>query len=186
MPTEILKPAGFTDSSGRRSNEANAYDGTEGGEDTTYAQGYDERGADLVIIYHSWAAPQHSHTARRLYVRRAASGFSDDTWDLKYSTDGGSSWNDIEAGNQNLAKENTAVITIDSALDLSNLQVAVDYNQTKGPDGSTIELWDIWLEGDYEEVPGYPYHRRTLKGTGPYSGRRGFDEITGHRRGFWP
>lgn len=34
--------------------------------------------------------------------------------------------------------------------------------------------------------PTYPYHRRTLKGTGPYSGRRGFDEITGHRRGFWP
>lgn len=34
--------------------------------------------------------------------------------------------------------------------------------------------------------PSYPYHRRTLKGTGPYSGRRGFDETTGHRRGFWP
>lgn len=37
-----------------------------------------------------------------------------------------------------------------------------------------------------EALPGYPYHRRTLKGTGPYSGRRGFDETTGHRRGFWP
>ena len=34
--------------------------------------------------------------------------------------------------------------------------------------------------------PGYPYHRYTLKTGAPHSGRRGFDETTGHRRGFWP
>ena len=33
--------------------------------------------------------------------------------------------------------------------------------------------------------PAYPFHRRTLKEPA-HSGRRGFDEITGHRRGFWP
>jgi len=48
-------------------------------------------------------------------------------------------------------------------------------------DGDAISLYGY---GDIGAPPGYPYHRYTLKAGG--SGRRGFDETTGHRRGFWP
>lgn len=58
----------------------------------------------------------------------------------------------------------------------------------KGETGSPENL-RLRSVADKQPAPplGYPYHRRTLKGVGqPYSGRRGFDETTGHRRGFWP
>lgn len=46
-----------------------------------------------------------------------------------------------------------------------------------------IDYYEILLT--YTPALVYPFHRRTLKEPA-HSGRRGFDEITGHRRGFWP
>lgn len=46
-----------------------------------------------------------------------------------------------------------------------------------------IDYYEIELT--YTLAPLYPMHRRTLKEPA-HSGRRGFDEVTGHRRGFWP
>lgn len=52
--------------------------------------------------------------------------------------------------------------------------------------GNTLYCAMVEIRVTYTPPSVYPYRRRTLKGTGPYSGRRGFDETTGHRRGFWP
>lgn len=46
-----------------------------------------------------------------------------------------------------------------------------------------VDYYEIELT--YAPAPLYPMHRRTLKEPA-HSGRRGFDEVTGHRRGFWP
>lgn len=46
-----------------------------------------------------------------------------------------------------------------------------------------IDYYEIILT--YTPAPAYPLHRFTLKEPA-HSGRRGFDETTGRRRGFWP
>ena len=186
MPTEILKPTSYTlTGGGTCQNPEHAYDGAEGGEDTTYNRlGVSDNNADPTIEYHTWASPGQTHTARRLYIRRSGTGNTDDTWGIHYSTDGGLSYTDIETGLINPAKGNTAVVNIDTGLNLANLKVKISTVKNKGPDGGYADIWDVWLEGDYEAVV-YPYHRYTLKST-THSGRRGYDEVTGHRRGFWP
>ena len=64
--------------------------------------------------------------------------------------------------------------------------IAVDSNHVLQGNIARDDV-DFFLTGsaDGGEVSGYPYRRHTLKEPG-HSGRRGYDETTGHRRGFWP
>lgn len=153
--TEILKPAAYTFSAtGTNTSPEYAYDGATGGEDTTYNRlGVSDNNDNPTMEYHTWQSASQTHTARRLYIRRSGAGNTDDTWGIYYSTNGGSSYTPIEEGLINPAKGNTTAVTIDTGLDLSNLWIKISTYKSKGPDGGSADIWDIWLEGDYNTPP---------------------------------
>jgi len=153
--TEIVKPTTHTFSeSGTNNSPQYAYDGTTGGEDTTYNRlGVGDNNGDPTMEYHTWQSPSYTHTARRLYIRRSGAGNTNDTWGIYYSTNGGSSYTAIETGLINPAKGDTTAVTIDTGLGLSNLWVKISTLKSAGPDGGFADIWDIWLEGDYNLPP---------------------------------
>jgi hypothetical protein len=152
---EILKPTAYTFSDNQTNNNPEyAYDGSSGGEDTTYNRlGVGDNDADPTIEYHTWQSPSQTHTARRLYIRRSGTGNTDDTWGIYYSTNGGANYTSIETGLTNPAKDNTTAVTIDTGLDLSYLWVKISTSKSKKPDGGFADIWDVWLEGDYQPLP---------------------------------
>jgi len=121
--TEILKPAAYTHcGKGTNTSPEYAYDGTTGGEDTTYNRlTVGASNSDPTMEYHTWQTPSQTHTARRLYIRRSGTGNTNDPWGIHYSTDGGNNYTPIETGLTNPAKGNTTAVTIDIGLNLSNL-----------------------------------------------------------------
>ena len=146
---EILKPTAYTFSSGKTNdNPEYAYDGSSGGEDTTYNRlGVGDNNDDPTIEYHTWQSPGQTHTARKLYIRRSGAGNTDDTWGIYYSTNGGTSYTAIETGLTNPVKRNTEAVTIDTGLDLSNLWIKISTSKSGEPDGGFADIWDVWLEG---------------------------------------
>ncbi len=153
--TETLKPAAYTHcGKGTNTSPEYAYDGTTGGEDTTYNRlTVGASNEDPTMEYHTWQTPAYGHTARRLYIRRSGTGNTDDPWGIHYSTDGGSNYTPIETGLTNPAKGNTTAVTIDTGLTLSNLWVKIETFKAAGPDGGFADIWDVWLEGDYSAPP---------------------------------
>lgn len=155
LSAEILKPTSYTNSQkGINQNPEYAYDGSGGGESTTYNNiGVSSNNGDPTITYHTWQNPTETHTARRLYIQRSGSGNSNDTWGIYYSTNGGSGYTPIETGLTNPSLGNTTAVTIDTGLDLSNLVVKIATLKSAGPDNGYAEIYDVWLEGDYPEAP---------------------------------
>jgi len=153
--TEILKPTTYTFCDiGTNNTPGSAYDGTTGGEDTTYNRlGVSDNNRETTMEYHTWQSPSYTHTARRLYIRRSGTGNSNDIWGIHYSTNGGSNYTAIETGLTNPAKGNTTAVTIDTGLDLSNLRVKISTLKSGGPDYGYADIWDVWLEGDYNPPP---------------------------------
>jgi len=152
---EILKPTAYTFSGDKTNdNPEYAYDGSIGGEDTTYNRlGVSDNNYDPTIEYHTWQSPGQTHTARKLYIRRSGTGNTNDTWGIYYSTNGGANYTSIEIELINPAKDNTEAVTIDTGLDLSNLWVKISTSKSAEPDGGFADIWDIWLEGDYQAHP---------------------------------
>lgn len=153
--TEILRPTAYTHcGKGTNTGPEYAYDGTTGGEDTTYNRlTVGASNSDPTIEYHTWQSPSQSHTARRLYIRRSGTGNTDDTWGIHYSTDGGNNYTPIETGLISPVKGNTTAVTIDAGLTLSNLWVKIETYKQGSPDGGYADIWDVWLEGDYTAPP---------------------------------
>ena len=151
--TEVLKPTAHTWLGKGTDNGANAYDTTTAGDTTT--SDTIGVGAENILstqTYHTWQTPGQTHTARNLYVMRSGTGNVDDTWDIQYSTDGGTGWTAIETGNLNPAQGSTSAVSISTGLDLSLLQVRIDTSKSGGPDGGTCDIFDVWLESTYAAV----------------------------------
>ena len=149
-PDECRKPTSYTDPDGDATNPSNAYDGSCGDESTYADEAVNQNLADE-IVFHTWQTTSYTYTSLTLYVKYTTSGFSDDLWSIKYSTDGGSSWNDLVAANSNnYASIQTASISLSASQDLSQLQVKVYGDKVKGPDGGHINIYDIYTLGTYE------------------------------------
>lgn len=187
MPYEYKKPQSFDDANAVWNNEGQAYDGDPNDQTTAADSDAGPADADPWIAFHTWEAKGQTYTETILYVNWKTNGlYSDDKFAIKYTKDGAQSWNDLVAlGVHNETAMQQSSVALDVNQDLTKVQVKLVYDKVKGPDDGITYIYDIWTRGEYEEVPpGYPYHRYTLRAGG--SGRRGFDEVTGHRRGFWP
>jgi len=157
---EILKPTAYTFSAGgTNDNTTSAYDTTTAGDNTTFNRlGVGDNTNDPTIEYHTWQTPICFHTERRLYIRRSGTGNTGakpDTWGIYYSTDNGliDTYTAIEEGLTSPSENNTAAVTIDIGLDLSNLWVKISTAKVGGADGGFAYIYDVWLEGDYITLP---------------------------------
>src|SRR3989344_2258715 len=149
VETEILKPTASSDPAGQWVNDAGAYDTGTAGDATTNANSSAIRTNDPSLTLTTWQTSAQTHTSRLLYIRREASGCTNDTWSIQYSTTSGTTWNTIESGLCNVTLGTTSPITIDNSVNLSNLQVKIAYQQSAGPDNPTIRIWDVWLTAQY-------------------------------------
>ncbi len=154
---EILKPTANTiTGNGIIINPGNAYDGSTGGLSTTFNQiGVGDNNDNPTIEYHTWQTPSHTHTARRLYIRREGTGNTNDTWSIWYSTNGGTNYTAIESGLINPTLGNTSAVTIDTGLALSNLWVKIVTAKSGSDDGGSAHIYDVWLEGDTPDSYGF-------------------------------
>jgi len=155
LTTEILKPTDYTFSAwGTNDNPTYAYDGTTGGDSSTYNRlgVYDNR-ADPTIEYHTWDTSSNTHSARRLYIRRQGVGNNDDPWSISYSLNGGTNYTVIESGLTSPPIGNTPVVVISNSQDLSLLVVKIATAKEKGPDNGYAYIYDVWLECDFTGVP---------------------------------
>jgi len=148
-PEECRKPTSYTDPDGDATNPSNAYDG-DCGDESTYADELIDQNPGDEIIFHTWQTTSYTYTSLTLYVKYTTSGFSDDLWCIYYSTDGGSSWNELVACNSNnYASIQTASVSLSASQDLSQLQVKVYGDKTKGPDNGHVHIYDVYTLGTY-------------------------------------
>lgn len=145
MALEILKPTDYTFSGGgTNDNPGNAYDV----DVSSYNRlGVSNNNADPTIVYHTWQSAQYEHKTRQLFLKRRGIGNSNDNWDIYYSTDGGNNWNPIETGLINPELGSTTAVSIDTGLDLANLQIKIATHKVAGPDNGYADIYDVWLEG---------------------------------------
>jgi hypothetical protein len=167
---EILKPTVAAHPGDAFTATASAYDSPSvANESSTDAFNAAAKISGTQITFTNWASAGQPHDARRLYVRRDASGFTNDTWTIDYSTDGGAGWTSIETGNGNVAAGSTTAVDIANGLTLDQLQVRVTYSKSTGWDAYAISITDVWLEGDHTAGATSP----TLPGTTPGNGATG-------------
>lgn len=154
--TEIKKPTAHTDNIGW-TNPAQAYDFPSVANDqTTQGNGTDMADADPAINFHTWATKSQVYTATVLKVNWRTNGaFSDDQFGIRYTNNGGANWIDLVAlGIHNETTIQTSSVNLSANQNLTQVQVKVVTDRTKGPDGGTLYIYDIWAEGTYEPVVG--------------------------------
>lgn len=146
---EIKRPRSFADNGGRTTNEANAYDGTSSAPNDTFADtltGYNNAPS---ITYYNWATTSYAYTSLILRVNRSAAGNVNDQWRIRYSTNGGGRWNDLEGYNSNNGPRGTVELTLLPTQNLSQLRVRIDTKRQGSSDGGHFYAYDIWTEGAY-------------------------------------
>ena len=153
--TECRKPTSYTDPDADAVNPANAYDG-DCGDESTYADEVISQNPGDEIVFHTWQTTIYTYDSLTLYVKYASSGFSDDLWCIQYSTDGGSTWNDlVPCSSNNYASVQTASVSLSPSQDLSQLQVKVYGDKEKGPDNGHVYIYDVYTLGTYTDNPPY-------------------------------
>ena len=159
LTTEILKPTTyFFYGSSTNDNPTYAYDGTTGGDSSTYNRlSVGNNNVDPTIEYYTWQTSYNEHSERRLYVRRSGTGNGGgpwrDHWSISYSTDGGTEYHIIEEQLSNPSIGNTSVIYIPNGLDLSELQVKIATTRVWGSNNGYADIYDVWLECDFTSFP---------------------------------
>lgn len=147
---EIRKPTNYVDTV-LTTNPASAYDTTTGGDTTTYASIIYNQTKDPAITYDTWQTTSNTYSALTLYVRRSSSGFTNNSWGIQYSVNGGSNWSDLDALTQarNISAGNVSV-SLSPSQNLSQVQVKLILARTKGGDATAeVRIYDIWTDGTY-------------------------------------
>jgi hypothetical protein len=150
MAIEIRKPTTYTDYD-TFYHPANCYDGSTGGDESTY--GYTDIGSDYIpcTVFHTWQTKGETYTATTLKLKWQTSATGgDDEWGIDYTKNGGSNWYALVAMgvNRNTSWQ-TAQVSLDANQDLTQVQVRLNTNKIKGPDGINAHISDIWTEGEY-------------------------------------
>jgi hypothetical protein len=144
MDPEILKPTAYTDSAGKTDCPDCAYDGVE----STSADIATDADAFPSITYHTWEKPTADvYESLVLYVTRSSTDHADDRWGIKYSLDGGRYWSYLVFMSSKELVEETASVSLDPSQDLDRLQVRIDTDRAKKPDGGYASIHEIWTEG---------------------------------------
>jgi hypothetical protein len=144
--TEILRPTAFTDSSGKTTDPQLSFDEQNG---ATWSATLYDISADPSIVFHDWQTTDQTYSALALKYRYHADAGTDDTYAAAYSIDGGSSWNDLILPTSQESPDTTISINLSPLQDLSQLQVKVYTQRTKGPDRQSVYARDIWTEGSF-------------------------------------
>ena len=147
---EIRKPTSHIDNAGTV-NPANAYDTTTGGDTTTYSSTINNSTQNPAIVFNTWQTTGNTYTVLMLYVRRSSSGFTNNSWGIQYSVNGGGSWADLDALTpaRNIAAGNVSV-SLSPGQNLSQVQVKLILSKSKnGSPGAEVRIYDIWTDGSY-------------------------------------
>jgi hypothetical protein len=160
---ETLRPTQYTDSARQTVNPEQAYDTNLG----TYAYINTGITASPSIRYHTWEGrPSNSvYESLKLCVSRSSTNHRDDRWGIKYTNDGGSSWNDLDPlSSANISPEAPSCKLLSPAQDLTKLQVRVNTQRVKTADTGHVSVYDIWTEGTvYVAPPLHQSHHRFFK-----------------------
>lgn len=143
---ETKKPTSYTDNASLSVNESQAYDSDQ----ATYSETDTSSNQTESVIWHTWQITSRTYTSLSLYVRRSATGHSDDLWWIQYSTNGGSSWSYLENGGSTNPAVGNISVSLSASQNLSLLRVRIGSTKTKGPDGGKVLIYDIWTVGQYE------------------------------------
>ena len=148
---EYLKPTAYSNGY-NTTNPTYAYDNATTPPNDTYSDTTTGTDAYPSIVYHTWQTTSNNYSALVLKINRSSSGHSDDQWGIAYSTDGGSNWTYIDSMSSSNVARGTVQVTLSASQDLSQLQVKLDTEKIKGPDGGHVYIYDIWTEGTYTPV----------------------------------
>jgi hypothetical protein len=104
------------------------------------------------ITYHNWQLPPVSapeYDSLTLKVHRGAVEFADDRWIIRYSTDDGNSWRNMDLWARD-ADADTITANLDPLQDLRQLRVRIDTDKKKKADFGLVYIYDIRVEAiDY-------------------------------------
>ena len=146
---QIKKPTSHADSTGW-TTPARAYNYPDTPGDQSDS-GSDSRmpDRDPAILFYNWAAKTETYTAALLKVNWNTNGsYSNDRFALRYTKDGGTSWQDIVPLDlHNETAIQTSTISLDNNQDLSLVQVKVVSDRVGSADPGTLYIYDIWTEG---------------------------------------
>jgi hypothetical protein len=143
---EIRKPTRSTDSAGRTTNGARAYDYPDG---TTWASTRYDITRDPSITFYTWQLPTKTYTSLVLKYRYHADGGNNDTYAVAYSTTGCTgSFTVLISPTSAAAPDTTVSANLPINQDLSRLCLKIYTRRVGGP---TKRLYtrDIWIEGSY-------------------------------------
>ena len=155
MAIEVKKPQSANDLYSQWQNEANAYDQSDGGDETTYA---DNNGNlvntdyDPVITFHNWQSTAETYSALVVKMKwKTNDSDGDDQWGAAVSVDGGSTYpyTLVALGTNRNESIQTAQVSIPAGTTLSQIYVKILQDQEKNSDGDTLMIYDIWTEGTY-------------------------------------
>lgn len=178
MAIETLRPTAYSNPATVGNDfwgtPANAYDGNSStsaqGSDSTTGTGLDgSSSAASDVIFRAWQGPtyQSYYSALNLKVTYSVSvskvlhngAEGNPSWELQYSTNGGTSWTDIASGTGNVS-QTTATIALSTGVTFSNLQVrAALVAEGEGGDlatwtvSVTLPVFEVWTEGTYTPPP---------------------------------
>jgi len=126
-----------------------AYDNTAPPPNSTYADTLTNIDRSPSITYRNWQTTTFNYTTLTLKVNRYSFGHVDDRWGIKYSTNGGNTWQDLDAmSSQNIARA-TIEINLLPNQDLSQLRIRIDTDKVGKADNGHLYIYDIWTEGNY-------------------------------------
>lgn len=153
MIIEIRKPTSTTDIQGNNwTNIEYSYDTTSSGDETTCA--YASDAVTGRIIWHSWEPAIDNYDSLYLGTKVSTDGnYNDDRFRIQYSTDNGNNWNDlVSLGTYNTTLIQTITASLNPTQSLEDLQVRYDYQVQNQSDGGTSYIYDIWTEGNINEL----------------------------------
>jgi hypothetical protein len=147
--TDQYRPTDFTDNVGKTSNPTCAYASCPSPD---YADILVDTDASPSITYHTWQLPPVSapeYDSLTLKVHRGAVDFADDRWIIRYSTDDGNSWRNMDLWARD-ADDDTIAANLDPSQDLDQLRVRIDTDKKKKADFGHVYIYEIWVEAiDY-------------------------------------
>ncbi len=149
--TEYRRPTAYTGGS-KTTNPTYAYDNGTTPPNDTYSTSAALSTSTPEITFTTWQTTTYTYTALTLYVNRATTGYVDDTWDIQYTLNGGTSWLNLDPASSTNATRASVSVALTPSQNLSQVQIRHNYVKNKGSDSTRLMIYDIWTTGTYGTV----------------------------------